>query len=117
MCDMKLGHGDKISGSPTQNKLMESPTLWLGTLKDKKSPLKQSTSTQAEMPAATGTLISPNAVAVNPKTSKVYAVNSSDGTVTVMNGSANSAKTVTVGSEPTAIAINTPTTKISVGNS
>src|SRR5258707_12610165 len=117
MCDMKLGHGDKISGSPTQNKLMESPTLWLGTLKDKKSPRKQSNSTEAEMPAATGTLISPNAIAVNPRTNKVYAVNSSDGTITVIDGSANSNKTVQVGSEPIAIAINPATNKIYVGNS
>src|SRR5712675_1106547 len=117
MIYMNMGHGDKIFRSPIQNKLIENATLWLGTLKDKKSAVKESASTQAEMPAATGTLISPNAVAVNPKTSKLYAVNSSDGTVTVMRGSANSAKTLKVGSEPTAIAINPATNKIYVGNS
>jgi len=48
---------------------------------------------------------------VNPKTNKVYAVNSSDGTVTVMDGSANSTTTVRVGSEPMAIAVNAVTNK------
>src|SRR6266850_1864832 len=117
MLYMNMGHGDKIFRSPIQNKLIENATLWLGTLKDKKSAVKESASTQPEMPAATGTLISPKAVAVNPKTNKVYAVNSSDGTVTVMSGSANSSKTVKVGSEPVAIAINPATNKIYVGNS
>src|SRR5467141_1493687 len=117
MLYMNMGHGDKIFRSPIQNKLIENATLWLGTLKDKKSAVKESASTQPEMPAATGTLISPNAVAVNPKTNKVYAVNSSNGTVTVIGGSANSTKTVRVGLEPMAIAVNPVTNKIYVGNS
>src|SRR6267154_2346711 len=117
MLYMNMGHGDKIFRSPIQNKLIKNATFWLGALKDRKSPLKQSNSTQPEMPAATGTLISPNAVAVNPKTNKVYAVNSGEGTVTVMSELANSSKTVKVGSEPVAIAINPATNKIYVGNS
>jgi YVTN family beta-propeller protein len=106
MLYMNMGHGDKIFRSPTQNKMIEDATLWLGTI-----------STQAEMPAATGTEISPHAIVVNPKTNKVYAVNSSNGTVTVMDGSANSTTTVRVGSEPMAIAVNPVTNKIYVGNS
>jgi len=106
MLYMNMGHGDKIFGSPTQNKLIEDATLWLGVI-----------STQAEEPAATGTKISPHAVVVNLKTNKVYAVNSSDGTVTVMDGSANFTTTVRVGSEPIAIAVNAVTNKIYVGNS
>jgi uncharacterized protein len=106
MLYMNMGHGDKIFRSPTQNKLIEDATLWLGTI-----------STQAEMPAATGTLISPHAVAVNPKTNKVYAVNTSNGTVTVIDGPTNSTKTVKVGSEPMAITVNPVTNKIYVGNS
>src|SRR6266853_10445 len=86
MLYMNMGHGGKIFASPIKNKLIEDATLWLGAIKGKKSAVKESASTQAEMPAANGTLISPNAVAVNPKTNKVYAVNSSDGTVTVMSG-------------------------------
>jgi YVTN family beta-propeller protein len=106
MLYMNMGHGDKIFVSPIQNKLIEDAVLWLGTV-----------STEAEMPAPTGTEVSPHAVVVNPKTNKVYAVNSSDGTVTVMDESANSTTTVRVGSEPMAIAVNPVTNKIYVGNS
>jgi YVTN family beta-propeller protein len=106
MLYMNMGHGDKIFRSLTQNKLIEDATLWLGMI-----------STQAEMPAATGTEISPHAVVVNQKTNKVYAVNSSNGTVAVIDGSSNSTKTVRVGSQPMAIAVNPVTNKIYVGNS
>jgi uncharacterized protein len=106
MLYMNMGHGDKIFASPIQNKLIEDALEWLGTI-----------STQAEMPAATGTLISPHAAVVNPKTNKVYAVNSSDGTVTVMDGSTNSATSVRVGAQPVAIAVNPVTNKIYVCNS
>jgi YVTN family beta-propeller protein len=106
MLYMNMGHGDKIFASPIQNKLIENATQWLGMI-----------STQAEMPPATGTLISPHAVVVNPKTNKVYAVNSSDGTVTVMDASTKSTTTVRVGSQPVAIAVNPLTNKIYVGNS
>src|SRR6266851_5337728 len=106
MLYMNMGHGDKIFRSLTQNKLIEDATLWLGMI-----------STQAEMPAATGTEISPHAVVVNQKTNKVYAVNSSNGTVAVIDGPANSTKTVRVGSQPMAIAVNPVTNKIYVGNS
>jgi len=101
----------------TQNKLIEDATLWLGTTGGKKSSANNGISTQAEMPAATGTEISPHAVEVNPKTNKVYAVNSSDGTVTVIDESANSTTTLRVGSEPMAITVNPVTNKIYVGNS
>jgi len=106
MLYMNMGHGDKIFRSLTQNKLIEDATLWLGMI-----------STQAAMPAATGTEISPHAVVVNQKTNKVYAVNSSNGTVAVIDGPANSTKTVRVGSQPMAIAVNPVTNKIYVGNS
>ncbi len=106
MLYMNMGHGDKIFTSPIQNKLIEDGILWLGTI-----------STQADMPVATGTEISPHAVAVNPRTKKVYAVNSSNGTVTVMDSAANSTTTAKVGSEPMAIAVNSMTNKIYVGNS
>jgi uncharacterized protein len=105
MLYMNMGHGDKIFTGPIQNKLIEDAALWLGTI-----------STQRERPAATGTLISPYAVVVNPKTRKAYGVNSSNGTVTVMDSSANSTKTIRVGSQPVAIAVNPVTNKIYVGN-
>ncbi len=106
MLYMNMGHGNKIFRSLTQNKLIEDATLWLGMI-----------STQAEMPSATGTEISPHAVVVNQKTNKVYAVNSSNGTVAVIDGPANSTKTVRVGSQPMAIAVNPVTNKIYVANS
>src|SRR5712671_1849464 len=117
MLYMNMGHGDKIFGSPIQNKLIENATLWLGTLKEDKGSVKESIAIQADAPAATGTLISPKAIAVNPKTNKVYAVNSTQGTVTVMHGSTNFSKTVKVGSEPVAITINPATNRIYVANS
>jgi len=117
MLYMNMGHGDKIFASLTQNKLIEDATLWLGTTGGKKSSANNGISTQAEKPAATGTEISPQAVVVNPKTNKVYAVDSSDGTVTVMDGSANLNTTVRVGSEPMTIAVNPVTNKIYVANS
>ncbi len=116
MLYMNMGHGDKIFASPIQNKLIEDATLWLGASKSKNSSLSEGISALADMPAAAGTLISPHAVVANPKTNKVYAVNSSDGTVTVMNGSANSTTTVRVESQPVAIAVNLVTNKIYVGN-
>jgi YVTN family beta-propeller protein len=117
MVYMNMGHGDKIFTSPIQNKLIEDATLWLGTTNGKKSSVNMGISTRTEMPPATGTEISPHAVVVNPKTDKVYAVNSSDGTVTVIDGTANSVTKVRVGSEPMAIAVNLVTNKIYVGNS
>jgi YVTN family beta-propeller protein len=117
MLYMNMGHGDKIFASPIQNKLIEDATLWLGTNKGKKSSANKGSATPTEMPAPTGTLISPYAVVVNPKTNKDYAANSSDGTVTVMDASANSTTLVRVGSEPMAIAVNPVTNKIYVGNS
>jgi YVTN family beta-propeller protein len=117
MLYMNMGHGDKIFRSPIQNKLIEDATLWLSRIKDGKSSVNEGNSAQAEMVAAAGTLISPYAVVVNPKTNKAYAVNSRDGTVTVMDASANSTIAVKVGSEPMAIAVNPVTNKIYVGNS
>jgi YVTN family beta-propeller protein len=117
MLYMNMGHGDKIFASPIQNNLIEDAALWLGKMKAKESSADIGISTRAQMPAATGTLISPHAVVVNPKTNKVYAVNSGDGTVTVMHGSADSAATVRVESQPVAIAVNPVTNKIYVGNS
>jgi YVTN family beta-propeller protein len=106
MLYMNMGHGDKIFTTAIQNRLIENGLLWLGQ-----------TSAQAVTPVAMGTEINPHAVVVNPKTSKVYAVNTGNNTVTVMNGSTNSTTTVEVGSEPMAISINSETNKIYVGNS
>ena len=117
MVYMNMGHGDKIFRSPIQDKLIEDATLWLGRIPGKTNSVKESISTESETPAATGTLISPDAIAANPKTSKVYAVNSSEGTVTVTGASPDFRKTVQAGSDPVAIAINPLTNKIYVANS
>jgi uncharacterized protein len=106
MIYMNMGHGDKIFTTPIQNKLIEDALLWVGQI-----------SVQAVMPVAMGTEINPHAVVVNPKTNKVYAVNTGNNTVTVMNGSTNSITTVGVGTGPMAISINSVTNKIYVGNS
>ncbi len=60
----------------------------------------------------------PTAIAFNGVTNKVYVANS-DGTVTVIDGSANSASTITVGFSPDAVAVNRATNEIAVasGNS
>jgi YVTN family beta-propeller protein len=104
MLYMNMGHGDKLFISSTQNTLFENAILWAGT--NVASP---------PAPAAGGMRISPNAVVVNPKTGKAYAVNAGD-TITVLNGSANSGTTVKVGSDPIAIAVNSATNKVYVAN-
>lgn len=104
MIYMNMGHGDKIFTSATQNKLIEDALLSLGPAR-----------TAEGEPPASGMRISPCAIAANPKTHKVYAVNSA-GMVTVIDQIAHSAKTIKVGEEPAAIAINADTNKIYVGN-
>jgi YVTN family beta-propeller protein len=105
MVYMNMGHGDRIFTSPTQNKLIENATLWLAS---KPSPTDSS--------AAAGLRVSPQAVEVNPKTNKVYAVNRGSGTVTVIDGSRGVVTPVRVGRAPGAIAVNPVTNKIYVGN-
>jgi uncharacterized protein len=105
MIYMNMGHGDKIFTSAMQNKLIEDALL----------SLVQS-SVAVDRSPASGMRISPRAIAVNPKTHKVYAVNSETGMVTVIDDAAQSSATVKVGDEPAAIAINADTNKIYVGN-
>jgi len=105
MVYMNMGHGDRIFTSPTQNKLIENATLWLAS---KPSPAGSS--------AAAGLRVSPQAVEVNPKTNKVYAVNRGAGTITVIDGSRGVVTPVRVGTAPGAIAVNPVTNKIYVGN-
>ena len=104
MIYMNMGHGDKIFTSSIQNQLIENATTWLGT-----------GSASADPVPATGRRISPDAVAVNPKTGKAYVVNSSDGSVTVIDSAGHFVATK-VGTEPDAIAINPITDRIYVAN-
>src|ERR1700733_9575293 len=70
----------------------------------------------AESDAPQGRLITSLAVAVNPVTHKVYAVNENSGTVSVTEESTGSTRVVTVESGPIALAINTVTNRIYVVN-
>jgi len=58
----------------------------------------------------------PSAVAVNPKTNKIYVANYRSNNVTVIDGATNKTTTVAVGSGPVAMAVNQVTNKIYVAN-
>jgi uncharacterized protein len=103
MVYMNMGHGDRIFSSPTQNELIENAALWLGGRSRPAAPA-----------ALSGTEISPQAIVVNPRTGKFYAVNTARGVVTVLDGP--TALTVKVGAEPVAIAVNPQTNRIYVAN-
>jgi uncharacterized protein len=106
MVYMNMGHGDKIFTSSIQNRLMENAMNWLGT-----APASEN------YPAATGTEVSPHGIALNPKTNKLYAVNTSQRSVTVLDSGGRHASAVRVGTDPEAIAINPATNRVYVANS
>ena len=56
------------------------------------------------------------AVAVNRLTNKIYAANSGSNTVTIIDGSANSTSTLSVGYAPEALSLNPVTNKVYVAN-
>ncbi|MFZ0911594.1 MAG: hypothetical protein WAN24_19145 [Candidatus Acidiferrales bacterium] len=68
----------------------------------------------------TGTIdvgTAPAAAATNPLTNTIYVLNSSDGTVSVINGATGLVTaTITVGSDPVAVAVNPVTNMIYVAN-
>lgn len=70
---------------------------------------------QAGSDAPRGRLITSMGVALNPSTHKAYAVDERNGTVMVMN-SAGTTRTVKVGTNPIALAIDRKTNKIYVAN-
>jgi YVTN family beta-propeller protein len=106
MVYMNMGHGDKIFTSSIQNRLIENTTNWLGRAAASES-----------YPAASGKQISPRGIVLNPNTSKLYAVNTSHGSVTVLDGAGHSTSAVKVGTDPEAIAINPVTNRVYVANS
>jgi len=113
MVYMNMGHGDKIFTSATQNKLFEDTILWLG---GKTPPPVKIRAHALAAPPPSGLRVSFEAIAVNPKTGKVYAVDLVKGLLTVVpkTGRASSIK---VGDTPLAIAINPQTNRIYVANS
>ena len=70
--------------------------------------------TNATSTVSAGT--SPQAMAVNPVTDKVYVVNTGSGTVTVIDGATNATSTVNVGATPDAVAVNPVTDQVYVAN-
>lgn len=70
----------------------------------------------AETDATQGKLITSLAVAVNPSTHKVYAVNGVAGTVSVINELPGAAHVVRVGEDPVSLAVNRVTNRIYVVN-
>jgi uncharacterized protein len=106
MIYMNMGHGDKIFTSPIQNKLIQNAANWLGT-----------GAAGAAFPPPSGTEISPRGIALNPRTHRVYAVNTVAGTVTVSGNAGHSPSEIKVGVEPEAIAVNPITNRVYVANS
>jgi YVTN family beta-propeller protein len=70
----------------------------------------------AESVAPVGVLITPFAVAINPSTHKVFAVNEAEGTVSVTDELSSVTKSVKVGEGPIAIAVNHVTGRVYVLN-
>ncbi len=75
------------------------------------------TPAQAQPEEASTTLISSRAVALNPQTGKVYAVETSRSAVSVFDPQTKSTSSVRVGAGPVAIAVNAATDRIYVANS
>lgn len=109
MVYMNMGHGDKIFTSSTQNQLFENVLLWLGG----RTPVAQT----LMPPPASGLRVSVDAVRVNPRTGKVYAVNPSNNTTIVVEPKTRNATSVKVGDGPLSLAINPQTNRIYVANS
>jgi YVTN family beta-propeller protein len=106
MLYVNMGHGDKIFTSPVQNRLIDNAINWLGT-----------GASQSTTPEASGVEISPRGIVLNPRTHKVYAVNTRRGTVTVLDGAGHFSALVKVGADPEAIAVNAGTNRVYVANS
>ena len=106
MLYMNMGHGDAIFTSPVQNRLIGNAINWLGTGASQGTP-----------PEASGIRISPSGLVLNPRTHKVYAVNTRLGTVTVLDGNGHFSASVKVGTDPEALAVNEDTNRIYVANS
>jgi uncharacterized protein len=103
-----MGHGDKIFTSSAQNRLFENILLWLGG---------NTPPALAESGTASGLRVSFDAIAVNPRTNKTYAVNLTDNTVIVVEPKTGRASTIKVGETPLAISINPQTNRIYIANS
>ncbi len=72
--------------------------------------------TSAQQPEPADKLISTRALALNPQTGKVYAIDSDANSVAVYDPHKNSTTEIKVGAEPIALAINAATNRIYVVN-
>ena len=109
---MNMGHGNKITTSAVQNRLIENAVLSLGG----GAAFPNRASRKVEPREAAGRRVSLNAVVVNPKTNKIYAANTNSGTVTVVQGATHNAAEIKVGDAPAAIAVNPVTNRVYVAN-
>jgi YVTN family beta-propeller protein len=112
MVYMNMGHGNKITTSAVQNRLIENAVLSLGG----GAAFPNRASRKVEPREAAGRRVSLNAVVVNPKTNKIYAANTNRGTVTVVQGATHNAAEIKVGDAPAAIAVNPVTNRVYVAN-
>ena len=106
MLYMNMGHGDKIFTSPTQNRLIDNAVIWLGMGAAQRTPVEGS-----------GIRISAHGIVVDSQTGKFYAVNTSKGTVTVLDSNGHFLTRTPVGKEPVSIASNPDTSRVYVANS
>lgn len=106
MLYMNMGHGDKIFTSAVQNRLIDNAVIWLGMGSAPRTPVEGS-----------GIRISAHGIVVNSQTGKFYAVNTSTGTVIVLDSNGHFLGRVPVGKEPVSIAVNPDTNRVYVANS
>lgn len=114
MIYMNMGHGGRILSNATQNRLIENAVLWLANGAPRVGLASDSARVADEEP--NGMRVSPQAVVVNPRTNKIYAVNSDEGAVTVVFGRSHAARKIKVGRQPSTIGVNPATNRIYVGN-
>lgn len=112
MLYMNMGHGDKIFTSPTQNQLIDNAVNWLGM----GATPDKGTATHESKTSPNGIRINQDGIALNPQTGKFYAVNTTQDTVTVLDGEGRFLTRIHVGKEPTSIAIHATTNRVYVAN-
>ena len=102
--------------SPFAENFRPRRTMCIGFALGAISLVAMSSRSRAETDAVQGRVITRRAVVVNPATHKVYAVDESAGTVSVIDEQTGSIRKVKVGERPIAIAVNSKTNRIYVAN-
>lgn len=117
MLYMNMGHGDKIFTSAEQNQLIDNAVQWLATGSTQGSPPKPNPKRNEILTEPTGIRVSPNAIAINPRTGRFYAVNRTKDAVSVLDDRGYLLTSVPVGRQPVSIAVNPDTNRVYVANS